>query len=169
MKQRLIFIWVTGLLFHPNIGEAKPTAADASCSPPYIKEFTEREKKEALRIDTPRRYGFSLQSDDKSTGTASVTIEKDGTGSLELPYPVALKDMTVETASKILGRPSFSKTSKSNKAIELLTFDFKGLNRQGPDVFHMDIETDKNGKFKNYRLRAVGIRKPEWKELSAQE
>lgn len=82
----------------------------------------------------------------------------------------ALKDLTVESAKKIFGEPSFRGQSERVPTEELVTFNLKGFGPVNePNIFHIDIETGADGKFKSYRVRGNGIPKPEWQELNSKE
>ena len=86
----------------------------------------------------------------------------------------ALKDLTVESAEKLFGKPSFRGQSERIPAEGLFIFDLRGFGQcNEPNIYHVDFETGENGKFKSYRVRGYEIPKPSshtgWQELTSNE
>ncbi len=86
----------------------------------------------------------------------------------------ALKDLTVESAEKLFGKPSFRGQSERIPSEGLFTFNLKGFGQcNEPNIYHIDFETGKNGKFKSYRVRGYEIpvldSQVGWQELTSSE
>lgn len=80
----------------------------------------------------------------------------------------SLKDLSVESAEKLFGKPSFRGQSYREPSEGLITFDLKGFGpQQEPNIFHVDMETGTDGKFKSYRVRGIDIPKPQWQEITS--
>lgn len=80
-----------------------------------------------------------------------------------------LKDLTLETAEKIFGKVAFKAHSERNPDDKLYRFDFKtsGASLE-PNIFHVDFEAGSDGKFKSYRVRGIGIARPDWQTIGTQ-
>jgi hypothetical protein len=85
-----------------------------------------------------------------------------------------LKDLTVDSAEKLFGKPSFSGQSERVPSEGLFTFNLRGFGQSNePNIYHIDFETGKNGKFKSYRVRGyeipVASSQVGWQELISDE
>lgn len=90
-----------------------------------------------------------------SNGITPVLILKSDYG--------VLKDLTVESAEKLFGKPSFRGQSERVPSEGLFTFNLRSFGQcNEPNIYHIDFETGKYGKFKSYRVRGYEIPKPSW-------
>ena len=81
-----------------------------------------------------------------------------------------LNELTLESAKKLFGEPSFIYDSPKNSHNQLVTFNLKTLlDRNEPNIFHVDIEIAKGGKAQNYRVRGTNIPSDTpWQTLAAE-
>lgn len=96
---------------------------------------------------------------------ANLAIKND-VGTI-LIYPTegaaTFKELTSTSVTKLFGEPSFQGQSEREPSLGLLIFHLKALGPSNePNIFHLEIETTKDGQIKNYRVRGYGIKNAEW-------
>ncbi len=80
-----------------------------------------------------------------------------------------LNELTLESAKKLFGEPSFIYDSPRNPLNQLATFNFKTLlDRNEPNIFHLDMEIARGGKAQHYRIRGIDTSEPAWITLAAE-
>ncbi|MBA4049812.1 MAG: hypothetical protein C0464_02255 [Cyanobacteria bacterium DS2.008] len=81
----------------------------------------------------------------------------------------ALNDLTLESAKKLFGEPTLLCESPRDSKDQLATFNLKALlDRDEPNIFHIDFEIEKGGKAKSYRVRGFENPEPSWQTLAAE-
>ena len=108
----------------------------------------------------PKTYNLVPLELKEKRGAGMLHVGKDGQGRFSLDNPYSLKTLDKATAIKIFGPISSFGEEKPCDTFHVLAF-----NANGPNIFHLDVEFNAAGSLTKYRVRGMGISKPEWQSV----
>ncbi|MBA4050205.1 MAG: hypothetical protein C0508_01590 [Cyanobacteria bacterium PR.023] len=145
-----------------NIGSASADSGVANSSK-CVFEHAANDKDVISLPDPGAGYYIVIGKESGISQNAMLTVEKSGIATILLPRPFAtFINFDIAEVSKILGNPVSSSPKEDNGKSGIYIFDLKSANDKWQKAFQMDIELDSVGKCKSYRLRGLGISKPQW-------
>lgn len=142
-----------------SAGKAEPESNISDCrfEPPQNTVFFPRG-------DYPLIY--KLKGLDKQEAFFSVRIRGDGIGVLHsLRGSELWNKFDPALAKDLLGEPASCQKSDREPNSERFVYNLITTDSIEPEIFHIDMEAQKGGRFTAYRIRGYGISKPEWQKI----
>lgn len=116
----------------------------------------------------PKTYEMMKLDDEEYQSFGHLHITKDGKATFRVtPAKGKLSELTIEKATDLFGKPTSKGHSEYTNENPFVVFNLKcfgWLNE--PEIYHLDVQTDKNGKFVKVRERGFCITQPEWKTVN---
>lgn len=115
----------------------------------------------------PKTYEMMKLDGEEYQSFGHLHITKDGKAAFRItPAKGNLADLTIEKATELFGKPSSKGSTEYTNEDPFVVFNFKchgWLNE--PEIYHLDVQADKNGMVTKVRERGFCISKPEWKSV----